>query len=178
EMGVPSSTAEPGTMPTNLVNLTPCEPTTSLASRMICDAWKSGLERTWNGKSVGRRVSFGPLTWKVSSPPRVPGLTVFFRRLSAPAEKWQLAQACTPSLPACISQNSALPSLMAAGLFLTNWNRLGGSGTAIWLSGVLKSAGGGAIAGPGAPQAAPPGSSEPLAVSSMQIKAVVDAAIP
>jgi hypothetical protein len=45
------------------------------------------------------------------------------------------------------------------------------------LSGVLKRAGGG-TAGPGAPQAAPPDSSDPLAVSRMQIKAVVDAAIP
>ena len=39
-----------------------------------------------------------------------PGEIWFFDRLSAPALKWHVAQACTPSLPACMSQNSALPS--------------------------------------------------------------------
>src|SRR6185369_5014447 len=88
---------------------------------------------------------------------------VFLRRLSAPAEKWQLAQAWTASLPTCISQKRAFPSLMAAGLFLTNWNRLGGSGTGIWLRG--RKVGGG-IACPGAPHAPLPASSDPVTVSS------------
>jgi hypothetical protein len=37
-----------------------------------------------------------------------PGDSWFWMRLSAPAEKWQLAQAA-PSLPTCSSKNSALP---------------------------------------------------------------------
>ena len=131
----PWSTAEPGITAWKSVRRTPWEPTTSLKSRSTADSWKSGFCRRWNGKSPGTSVSFGPRTWKVTSPPRVPGLTLFFVRLSAPAWKWQLAQAWTPSLPACISQKSAFPSLMAAGLLLTNWNRLGGSGTAIWFRG-------------------------------------------
>src|SRR6185312_11816709 len=38
-------------------------------------------------------------------------------RLSAPALKWQVAHAVKPSLPDCMSQKSALPSAIAAGLF-------------------------------------------------------------
>ena len=34
-------------------------------------------------------------------------------RLSTPAWKWHDAQACTPSLPTCMSQNSALPRAAA-----------------------------------------------------------------
>src|SRR6266568_320105 len=70
ETGVPMSTdlsvAGSVLMPAKLVNLTPCEPTMSLESRTVVEAWKSGGVRTWNGKSpvsgVLSRVSFGPLT--------------------------------------------------------------------------------------------------------------------
>jgi hypothetical protein len=66
---------------------------------------------------------------------------------------------------------------MAAGLFLTNWNRLGGSGTDIWLRG--RNVGGGiAIAGPATPHAAPPGNSGPAAISMIQSTVMVEVAIP
>src|ERR1051325_8656722 len=64
----------------------------------------------------------------------MPGLTEFLVRLSAPAWKWQVAQHCTESLPTCISQNRALPSLMASVLLLTNVLRLSGCGTGIVFS--------------------------------------------
>ncbi len=58
-----------------------------------------------------------------------PGLNWFFDRGSAPARKWQLAQACMPSLPTCMSQKSALPRARAMAGSLTNSSRFYGPGT-------------------------------------------------
>ena len=98
-------------------------------------------------------VWFGPATSKVVAPCAVPGLSWFFVRLSAPEWKWQLAQAWMPSLPTCMSQKSALPSAMAAGLLRTKRARLEGSGTGTVLS---EGGGGGRTWAPaGAPRSAP-----------------------
>ena len=61
---------------------------------------------------------------------RSPGLSWLTMRGSAPALKWQLAQAC-PSPPTALSQNRALPSTTSQGLLLTNplnsaWSGTGG----------------------------------------------------
>src|SRR6266702_1009679 len=58
---------------------------------------------------------------------------------------------------------------MAAGLFLTNWNRLGGSGTGIWFKG--RKVGGG-MACPATPHAVPPVRSEPVMVRRPQRVAI------
>ena len=50
-------------------------------------------------------------------------------RLSAPALKWHVAHAVRPSLPACMSQNSALPSLTALVLSRMYVVSSGGEGT-------------------------------------------------
>ena len=57
------------------------------------------------------------------------GLIWFFTRSSAPAWKWQLAQARMLSLDACMSQNSAFPRTIAAWLSAMNSPRFGGTGT-------------------------------------------------
>src|SRR5438270_4217361 len=44
-------------------------------------------------------------------------------RLSAPALKWQLAHACRPSPPVCMSQNNAFPKAIAAGVEITKPER-------------------------------------------------------
>ena len=56
----------------------------------------------------GFRSSSGPNTTRSR-----PGLIWFFIRGSAPARKWHVPQACTPSLPTCMSQNKAFPRAMA-----------------------------------------------------------------
>src|SRR5579871_1816178 len=55
----------------------------------------------------------------LASSRRNPGSVWFIVRLSAPALKWQVAQAVKPSLPNCISQKKALPSAIAAALLRT-----------------------------------------------------------
>ena len=61
-----------------------------------------------------RSRSFGCMSWKVLSPPRWFGLIWFLVRVSVPAPvKWHVPHDCTPSLPTCMSQNSALPSAAA-----------------------------------------------------------------
>src|SRR5262249_19192233 len=82
-----------------------------------------------------RSVWFGPAR---SKRPFAPLLSWFTERTSAPAWKWQLAQATRPSLPTCVSQNRALPSATAAARFMTKSPRFGGSGTAT----VLREGGG------------------------------------
>ena len=67
------------------------------------------------------------------SPPRCPGLSWFLRRLSAPALKWQLAQAW-PSLPTLASQKNAFPSAIAAGLSRTKASSPGMDGIGTVLS--------------------------------------------
>src|SRR5262249_30636117 len=74
---------------------------------------------------------------------RSPGSTWFLVRLSAPALKWQLAQAW-PSLPPAWSQNKAFPRAMAAALasgvtfpkisVFKNASRFAGLGVATLLS--------------------------------------------
>ena len=63
------------------------------------------------------------------------GLTWLRERLSAPASKWHVAHAVRPSLPACMSQKSALPSLTALGRSRTKSPSFGGDGTGSVLSG-------------------------------------------
>src|SRR5256885_750157 len=86
---------------------TPCDPTMSLVSRSTAERRSSVTESLCTGKSAALRVVLGPLP--AAKRPSAPGLTVFLTRLSTPAWEWQLAQACTPSLPPCWAQNSALP---------------------------------------------------------------------
>ena len=71
-------------------------------------------------------VSWALAPLKVNAPPR--GLTWLRERLSAPALKWHVAHAVRPSLPACMSQNSALPSLTALDLLLMYVASSGGVG--------------------------------------------------
>ena len=78
-------------------------------------------------RSAGSKATLAP---KLSSAgvERKPGLSWFLVRLSAPALKWQLAQAL-PSLPACMSQKSALPSTRAQSSSFTMSDRSGMRGT-------------------------------------------------
>src|SRR5262245_66097645 len=62
------------------------------------------------------------------------GCNWFCVRTSEPACQWQEAQACRPSPPTCMSQNNALPSLMAAALSETKLPRLAGRGMGTPLS--------------------------------------------
>src|SRR6516165_4504303 len=90
-----------------------------------------------------------------------PGEIWFFERISAPALKWQVAQACTPSLPACMSQNKALPKRTNAAWSLTmpaatkslKGRSVSGPGIAMRVGTVPAAAGGvaGIIAAVGAP---------------------------
>ena len=98
--GVVFSVGNPAMMLLNVDGTTPCAPTTASPP---------------SGKSAGVRSVFA-VNGVVSEMPfaSLPGFRVLRVRLSVPAEKWQVAQAVLPSLPACMSQNSALPSLTAA----------------------------------------------------------------
>src|SRR3954451_1925406 len=106
------SSASPASTSRNVDGTTPWEPTTS--SPVI-------------GKSAAVSWPLGPLP--ANEPPC--GLTWLRERLSAPALKWQLAHAVRPSLPACMSQNSALPSWRAAVASLMKRSICGGVGTAM-----------------------------------------------
>src|SRR5438874_1555023 len=101
--GVWSSEKWPGVMPVKVAGFTPWDPTTR--PELI------GKSPDWSWR-FGEKPPPPP-------PPLAPGFSVLRLRLSAPAEKWQLAQAVTPSLPACMSQNSALPSWRAAWRLVT-----------------------------------------------------------
>src|SRR3954470_12048314 len=128
----PFSAAFCPSTPRKSVSKTPCEPNTSFLSERT-EVRSSGFASLWKGKVGPVTVLFGPGTsWKV---PSAPGLTPFFVRPSAPAWKWQVAHACMPSLPTCMSQNSALPRLIAALRSLTKFVRLAGSGMGTALSG-------------------------------------------
>src|SRR5690242_9152301 len=97
----------------------------SLVSQSTAELASLMSARRWKGKFDDVTVLFGPPNWNEPSPP---GLSVFLTRASAPAWKWQVAQACTPSLPTCMSQNSALPRVMAALRSLTKEASAAGSG--------------------------------------------------
>ena len=84
-----------------------------------------------SGKSPDVSEPFGPAS--VNAPPF--GLTWLRERLSAPAAKWHVAHAVRPSLPACMSQKSALPSLTALVRSRTKSPSFGGDGTGSVLSG-------------------------------------------
>ena len=91
----------------NVDGKTPCEPRTS---------WPPPLP---NGKSAAVRSLLTPRGGVNAVAPESgpPGDSVLRVRLSVPAAKWQLAHAVTPSLPACMSQNRALPSRIATSWF-------------------------------------------------------------
>src|SRR5215471_15606299 len=94
----------------------------------------------WNGKSLSTSVSFawtGGVKAVRGGTARVPGLSWFFERLSAPAWKWQLAHDC-PSLPTCSSQNSALPSITSAPRSRTYWSSVGASAIGTVLSDAVR----------------------------------------
>src|SRR4051812_10282897 len=105
------SSASPESTSRNVEGTTPWEPTTS--SPAI-------------GKSAAVSWPFGPLP--ANEPPC--GLTWLRERLSAPALKWHDAHAVRPSLPACMSQNRALPSWRAAVVSRMKALICGGVGTA------------------------------------------------
>src|SRR4051812_13892865 len=105
-----SSTGSVSVTPLNFEGFTPCEPTTS---PLVI------------GKSDSLRRAFGPFA--VNVPPC--GLIWLRLRLSAPALKWHDAHAWRPSLPACMSQNRALPSRVATPLSRTKRLSPGTSGT-------------------------------------------------
>ena len=128
------SWARPGTMSTNFVRSIPWEDTTSSLSKSTDEKRLAGSASRWSGKSLGTSVWFGGATSNVVAACAVPGFSWFFVRSSAPAWKWQLAQAWMPSLPTCMSQKNALPRAMAAVLSRTKRARLVGSGTATVLS--------------------------------------------
>ena len=94
-------------------------------SERTADAASFGSASLWNGKSSAESWAFAPLN--VNEPPR--GLIWLRERLSAPALKWHVAHAVRPSAPACMSQNSALPSLTALDLLLMYVASSGGVGT-------------------------------------------------
>src|SRR3954471_10338390 len=113
-----SSAGSPAVTPSNFEGRTPCEPATFEVSEST-DAASLGSASLWNGKSAAVSCAFGPLSWKAFAlPAGMRGLIWLRERLSAPAAKWQVAHAWRPSEPACMSQNSALPSLTAADLSL------------------------------------------------------------
>src|SRR3954447_20126400 len=91
------STESVSVTPLNFEGSTPCEPTTS---PLVI------------GKSDAVRTELAPLP--LNAPPC--GLIWLRLRLSAPALKWHEAHAWRPSLPACMSQNRALPSRVATPL--------------------------------------------------------------
>src|SRR5262249_59339964 len=93
--GVWSSAKRPGVMPVKVEGFTPWDPVTT-------------PEVT--GKSPAVSCLFGPKP----PPPCAPGFCVFRLRLSAPAEKWQGAQAVAPALPAWLSPDSGLPGPIPA----------------------------------------------------------------
>src|SRR5688572_27328720 len=113
----------------------PCDETTSLLSvAEFRPPRMPGAARRLSGKSEA-------VSWWLGLPPVVyvssgfgmclsPGLTWLRERGSAPARKWQLAQACTPSLPTCMSQKSALPRAIAMSGSRTKSPRFEGPGTA------------------------------------------------
>src|SRR6185436_6359592 len=119
-----SSAGSPWVTPSNADGNTPCEPDTLVVSDRTWDAASFGSASLWNGKSAAVSWALG---LKVRSPPR--GLTWLRERLSAPALKWHVAHAVRPSAPACMSQNSALPSLTALDLLLMYVASSGGVGT-------------------------------------------------
>src|SRR6476620_1208534 len=120
-----SSAGSPAVTPLNADGNTPCEPDTFEVSERTADAASFGSASLWNGKSSAESWAFAPL--KVNEPPR--GLIWLRERLSAPALKWHVAHAVRPSAPACMSQNSALPSLTALDLLLMYVASSGGVGT-------------------------------------------------
>src|SRR3954447_3996484 len=140
------STGLPGATPLKIVGSSPAEPATSSVSNWTSELRSSGGGSRWNGKSLAVSWSLG--WWPTNGPIR--GLSWFLERLSAPAAKWQVAHAVWPSLPSCMSQNSALPSATPAASSLTNSPRFCGSGTGAEPSGVIARgrSGGGATASP------------------------------
>ena len=122
---VVSSTGSPAVMPVKVEGRTPCEPATLAVSESTADFASSGFASLWNGKSSAVSCALGPLV--VNGPIR--GLSWLRERLSAPALKWHVAHAVRPSLPACMSQNSALPSLTALVLSRMYVVSSGGEGT-------------------------------------------------
>src|SRR3954471_20187459 len=114
-----SSAGSPGVTPSNLDGRTPCEPATLDVSESTADAALFGSASLWNGKSWGESCAFAPFGVRAFAlPAGMRGLIWLRERLSAPAAKWHVAHAWRPSAPACMSQNSALPSLTAAALSL------------------------------------------------------------
>ena len=93
------------------------DPETFEVSESTAEAASFGSASLWNGKSSALSWAFGPLSWK-ALPAGMRGLIWLRDRLSAPASKWHVAHAWRPSAPACMSQNSALPSVMALALSL------------------------------------------------------------
>ena len=80
---------------------------------------KSAAASAWFGPHAGDFAGFEKTAASLGSTLSKEGANWFLVRLSAPALKWQLAQAVLPSLPIFISQKSALPSRIAAGLSTT-----------------------------------------------------------
>src|SRR5947208_9266284 len=92
-----SDAGEPKPICTKLRRNTPCDPLISSVSLTTAERLLFTSLSLWNGKSAATSVAFGPFVNR----PFAPGFTLFRTRVSAPAVKWQLAHACTPSPPAC-----------------------------------------------------------------------------
>src|SRR5207247_10157517 len=99
-IAVPSHTSDAGEPKPIWMKLrwkTPCDPLISSVSLTTAEALLFTSLSLWNGKSAATSVAFGPFVNR----PFAPGFTLFVVRTSAPALKWQLAHACTPSPPVC-----------------------------------------------------------------------------
>ena len=81
----------------------------SVGSASMCSGKSDAFSR-WLGPP--RSIVGSELSWP-------PGFSWLTERGSAPPRKWHDAQACTPSLPTCMSQKRALPSAMATSRFRT-----------------------------------------------------------
>src|SRR5438874_504766 len=88
-----SDAGEPKPICTKLRRNTPIDPLISSVSLTTAERLLFTSLSLWNGKSAATSVAFGPFVNR----PFAPGFTLFRTRVSAPAVKWQLAHACTPS---------------------------------------------------------------------------------
>src|ERR1044071_6930378 len=111
------SAACPSTTSLKLNRNTPCEPTMLLLSRVEVCSGKSLMLSMWFGPKPARKVVESAAGKPLPSTRRKPGSIWLLVRLSAPALKWQVAQAVLPSLPNCISQKNAFPRAIAAFFF-------------------------------------------------------------
>src|SRR5882757_368923 len=121
---VSSSAACPSITSLKLYRNTPWEPTMLLFSSITAESallmsaslrsGKSLILSWWFAPNPGLNVVESAAGLPLPSTRRSPGSVWLNERLSAPALKWQVAQAVLPSLPNCISQKNALPSAIAA----------------------------------------------------------------